>query len=196
MFDARDRLVNDLHTNFMVEASAGTGKTTSMVARMLKLLAEGECQPHQLVAVTFTRKAAAELRERFERQLVATIAELSTSDTIDDQRCRARLEQASANIHQTFVGTIHSFCTQLIRQRPIEFGVQPGFRELEADDGQLLREQAWHENLADLKAVDDPLLYELTSLGLESSQLAECFQNFVEYRDVEHCRVSQLRIST
>lgn len=169
----------------MVEAAAGTGKTTSMVARMLELVAEGACRAEQMAAVTFTRKAAAELRERFQLALAAKIDQLKDSrDSQDAERCQ-RLRVAAHSLNQTFVGTIHSFCAELIRQRPIEFGVNPGFRELEADENQRLMDQAWHENLASMFAAADPLPGELKSLGLETSLLRDCFRNFVEYRDIE-----------
>ena len=169
----------------MVEAAAGTGKTTSMVRRMLKLVAEGVCRAEHMAAVTFTRKAAAELRDRFQHEMAAHIDRWQDSrDANDIQRCQ-RLRAAASSFGQTFIGTIHSFCAELIRQRPIEFGVNPGFRELEADENKRLMDQAWHENLANMIAAADPLLGELQSLGLETSLLRNCFNNFVEYRDVE-----------
>ena len=185
MSNARELLASELHTNFMVEAAAGTGKTTSMVRRMLMLVAEGECKPEQMAAVTFTRKAAAELRERFQHELTVHIQQWQDSrDANELQRCQ-RLRAAKASFGQTFIGTIHSFCAELIRHRPIEFGVNPGFRELEADENQRLMDQAWHENLASMIAAGDPLLGELKSFGLETSLLRNCFNNFIEYRDVE-----------
>ena len=66
---ARDRIKTELHCNFMVEAAAGTGKTTCIVNRMVQLVAKGACDVDRLVAVTFTRKAAAELRDRFQTGL-------------------------------------------------------------------------------------------------------------------------------
>ena len=184
MTDDRERLATQLQTNFMVEAAAGTGKTTSMVKRMLAMLAEGICLPDQIAAVTFTRKAAAELRDRFQSEMLETIQRFSNShDSGDEQRLK-RLHQASTSLGQIFIGTIHSFCAQLIRERPIEFGVHPDFTELEADENSRLMDRAWRENLADLIASSDPLLGQLKSYGLDTSQLRDCFYNFAEYRDV------------
>ena len=61
----RDAIVDWLDVTMLVEASAGAGKTQSMVDRMLALLREGKCRIDTLAAITFTRKAAAELRARF-----------------------------------------------------------------------------------------------------------------------------------
>ena len=66
---SRRRVAEDLDVNLVVEAAAGTGKTTSMVHRMTSLLREGRCRIENLAAVTFTRKAAAELRTRFRQEM-------------------------------------------------------------------------------------------------------------------------------
>jgi len=63
--EQRDHILNDLDSNIVVEAAAGTGKTTSMVGRMVALLLEDKCKISTIAAVTFTKKSASELRERF-----------------------------------------------------------------------------------------------------------------------------------
>ncbi|MDX9755178.1 MAG: UvrD-helicase domain-containing protein, partial [bacterium] len=65
----RDFILHQLDTTILVEAAAGTGKTTSMIGRMTALIREGKCTIDQLAAVTFTRKAAGELRSRFQIEL-------------------------------------------------------------------------------------------------------------------------------
>ena len=62
----RDAIISQLDTTMLVEASAGAGKTRSMVDRMIALVREGKCGVETLAAITFTRKAAAELRGRFQ----------------------------------------------------------------------------------------------------------------------------------
>ena len=178
---ARDRIKTELHCNFMVEAAAGTGKTTCIVNRMVQLVAKGACDVDRLVAVTFTRKAAAELRDRFQTGLRRAATEASSSSTSDETQ---RLQAASDHCGRAFVGTIHSFCASLLRERPIEFGVDPSFRELEEAEDAELREQAWRMNLQDLLATKDPLMEKLHELGLEPGKLKDCFRNFIEYRDV------------
>ena len=65
----------ELDTTLLVEAAAGTGKTTSMIRRMVALLAEGRAAIGRMAAVTFTRKAAAELRDRFQVALEEAVRE-------------------------------------------------------------------------------------------------------------------------
>ena len=70
---ARVRIREDLETNLIVEAGAGSGKTTELIGRMVALVSTGFALVHEIAAVTFTRKSAAELRERFQRRLEGLI---------------------------------------------------------------------------------------------------------------------------
>jgi ATP-dependent helicase/nuclease subunit A len=173
----RDRIQEDLDTTLLVEAAAGTGKTTSMVGRLVRLLATGKCEARHLAAITFTKKAASELRDRFQSK----IAQLSrTSEGIEGERLR----KAVAELDQTFIGTIHSFCAKLLRERPIEAGVDLAFTELEDEDDRLLRVRAWEDFCARLHAAGDPAIQRLVELGLSLSDLRETFSEFAKYPDV------------
>ena len=122
---ARDLLVGELSQNVMVDASAGSGKTQSLSLRMAEGLLQGVYEPAQMAAVTFTRKAAAELRGRL--QIVLETALARESDPVRRQRAADALDQ----LELIFVGTIHSFCSRLLREFPVESGLSPGFRELD-----------------------------------------------------------------
>jgi ATP-dependent helicase/nuclease subunit A len=173
----RDRIVDDLDTNILVEASAGTGKTTSLVARMINLIRLGKCTIDKLAAVTFTRKAAAELRGRFQVGLELT----ARAARGDEQR---RLAAAAEHFERCFLGTIHAFCARLIRERPVEAGVDAEFVELDEATDEELRRQAWAENIARLLVSDDPLVAELDELGVDLGRLAPTFEQFAKYPDV------------
>ena len=108
----------------LVEAAAGTGKTTAMIGRMVALLASGKCRTDTLAAVTFTRKSTAELRARFQIDLEKAARAAKGED-------RARLDAAVATVERCVIGTIHSFCARLLRERPVEAGVDVGFQELD-----------------------------------------------------------------
>ncbi len=154
----RDRIIRELDTSMLVEAAAGTGKTTEMVNRIVALIEAGKCRRDQLVAVTFTRKAAAELQGRL----------------------REKLDRAE----ECVIGTIHSFCARLLRERPVEAGVDPDFVELDEDQDAAVREQAWVNFTNELYAKDDPALDTLEELGLTTADLKKSFLTFAEYPDV------------
>jgi len=174
----RQRIAEELDTTMLVEAGAGTGKTTSMIARMVALLREGKCQIDTLAAVTFTRKAAAEMRARFQVALERAARDESGPS-------RQRLVAAVAHTERCFIGTIHSFCTRLLRERPIEAGVDLVFKELEPEEDKHLMEEAWREYVAELFACDNGLLAELVELGLQIEHLRPAYQSYVLFPDVE-----------
>jgi len=176
---ARDRIRHDLGTTFLVEAGAGSGKTKSLVDRMIALLAGGHAMIDTLAAVTFTRKAAAELRGRFQVALEqARLAE-------KDDAVRARLDAALTGLERSFVGTIHSFCARLLRERPVEAGIDPEFRELEEHEDRVLLEKSWDEYQANARLENEAALRGLDEAGLDPAELEAAFKAIAEFPDVE-----------
>ncbi|MBI4538431.1 MAG: UvrD-helicase domain-containing protein [Gemmatimonadetes bacterium] len=178
---ARDRIRTALDTNLLVEAGAGSGKTTELVQRMVALVAGGRIGVDEIVAVTFTRKAAAELAEAFRDRLEES---LRGAHRAGDQVTVERCDRALRDIDRGFIGTIHSFCARLLRERPIEAGVDPGFRELSAPEEMVLRRHFWHQHLERLAQDGDPILDEIAAVGLEPAQLERCFAQISEHPDV------------
>lgn len=86
---ARERVKTDLRSCLLVEAGAGSGKTSSLVARMASLVREGECRISRMAAVTFTRKAAAEMKARFHLELEKELA--NVQDTVSKENLRRGL---------------------------------------------------------------------------------------------------------
>lgn len=73
---ARERIANNLDTSFLVEAGAGSGKTTSIVGRMIAMIRERKAEARNIAAITFTNKAAAELKGRFRLRLEQELAKM------------------------------------------------------------------------------------------------------------------------
>ena len=120
--DARSTIVEQLDRTLFVEASAGTGKTTSLVDRVVNLVATGTTTLDRIAAITFTEAAAAELRDRV-RQRLEQAADDEGRDGTERQRCR----QGAADLDQAAIRTLHSFAAQLLHERPLEAGLPPGF---------------------------------------------------------------------
>ncbi len=178
--EQRELILRELDRNMLVEAAAGTGKTTSMVERMLALLRSGRCsRTGNMAAVTFTRKAAAELRSRFQVGLERAAREATGEE-------RERLENALAHVEQCFIGTIHSFCARLLRERPVEAGVDLAFEEMDEREDNRLRAEAWEVFAAGLLTHDPHRhLERLNELGLELSDLRDAFATFADFPDVD-----------
>ncbi len=127
---ARDRIRRELESNLIVEAPAGSGKTHSLSSRMVAGIEAGRYRVEEMAAVTFTRKAASELRGRLQLAL----------EEAQRENPSPRLEAALSNLDRMFLGTIHSFCARLVREFPVEAGISPGFCETdEAEDASLRR---------------------------------------------------------
>ncbi|MEO5742370.1 MAG: UvrD-helicase domain-containing protein, partial [Vicinamibacterales bacterium] len=180
---ARKSIVEDLGTSILVEAGAGSGKTHEMASRMAAGVANGHYKIEEMAAVTFTRKAASELRGRFH---LALEAELVRSVRLQADRDRiARIQSALSNLERFFAGTIHSFCAQILRTRPVEAGVSPGFTELDEVEDARIRKQAWRDFLVQARAAGDPTLLELSDAGLKPSELDRAFEVVCNDEDVE-----------
>jgi ATP-dependent helicase/nuclease subunit A len=179
---ARARIVRELDTNLLVEAGAGSGKTTALVDRMVALVRTGTAEVDEIAAVTFTRKAAAELRQRFQTALERELADALASD---DAALAGRLDTALRDIDRAFLGTIHAFCARLLRERPVEAGVDPGFEEVLGAEELRLRRVFWRAHLERMAGSGDPLIGELGSVGLTPSQLEGLFDELVANPDVE-----------
>ena len=188
----RDRIFRELGTNMLVEAAAGTGKTTCMLGRMIALLGTGTCQRiRHLAAVTFTRKAAAELRGRFQVGLERAVREAAGPE-------REHLERALGEMEQCFIGTIHSFCARLLRERPVEARVNLDFREADEEEDELLRREAWERFAARVLAGEEgeyrTLEEELEQLGLGLRDLEPAFVGrFADYPDVDEWPLPECR---
>jgi ATP-dependent helicase/nuclease subunit A len=163
-YAARVRALTELDTNFIVEAGAGSGKTTLMAGRVVALIEDGR-NPESIAAVTFTRKAADELRERIQIAL-----ETAGRD--------------GAIASQVFVGTIHSFCARLLRERPVEAGLDPAFGELDEEQAAQYANDWWNAWLERLHLASDPALTALQGIGVEPTTLVDAFHEFVRYPDV------------
>jgi ATP-dependent exoDNAse (exonuclease V) beta subunit len=122
--DDRERALirrDALDETLVVEAAAGTGKTTELVARIVRILATGRAPISSIAAVTFTEKAAGELKLRL-RQAVEEARRTATAEEAE------HLDAALRKLEEAHVTTIHGFCAELLRERPVEAGIDPLFQ--------------------------------------------------------------------
>ncbi|HPZ43889.1 MAG TPA: UvrD-helicase domain-containing protein [Bacillota bacterium] len=176
---ARKAIVTDLDTCQLVEAGAGSGKTRSLVERMVALIRENKCTVDKIAAVTFTRKAAAELKEKFQLCLERELAREKNKDVRD------RLNRALNDLDRCFLGTIHSFCATLLRERPVEAGLDPDFREIEELEDALLCEQAWEDYLNRVHVENPQALADLNKIDVKPEDLKDIYKMLSGYPDVE-----------
>jgi len=104
-----------MKANVLIEASAGTGKTQALAERLIELV-KGGVQPHEIVALTFSRAAAGEIFERF----VSLLAERAKGDP----SCAEHLRNVVATQHLSQIGTLDSFLMRVVRSFPLELGLE------------------------------------------------------------------------
>src|SRR5437764_14113029 len=100
---ARDAITRDLDDTLIVEAAAGTGKTTELINRILQILATRRASMQEIVAVTFTEKAAGELKLRLREELERERTKTTDRDVAD------ALDEALKTLEEAHVNTIHGF---------------------------------------------------------------------------------------
>jgi len=144
----RELIEKALDVSLLVEAAAGTGKTTALVGRIVAALASGHAELDRIVAVTFTEAAAGELKLRLRGAIEK--ARLDEKRPIAE---RERLRFALPKLEEARVSTIHGFCADLLREHPVDAGVDPYFEVADADTAASVFERAfdrWFETqLAD-----------------------------------------------
>ena len=174
---ARDKIAEALDRNMMVLAGAGAGKTYALVQRMVNAVEKGVVPVDQLAAITFTRKAAGEMRGRF-------FSELKSRAQKADGQDLNRIQNALEKVDQCFIGTIHSFCGQLLRERPVEAGLPPDFSEVEEREEAVMRREAWDQFVQQCFLSEDPRLVKFEDLGLRPEDLYGFFQRRYQFSDV------------
>ena len=134
-FNSRQQQAVTFTRNTVVNASAGTGKTATLVGAYLSQLAQG-IPPGQIVAITFTEKAAAEMRDRLKREVLARVSGVSADGgpELDWRRVLTGLANAP-------ISTIHAFCAGLLKENPLEAGVDPHFVIWDEDESSAVRRE-------------------------------------------------------
>jgi ATP-dependent helicase/nuclease subunit A len=142
---ARERIRTSLDESLIVEASAGTGKTTELVNRIVAVLKRG-AKIQNIAAVTFTQKAAGELKLKLREQLDK------------NRHGEPAVEEALKYLEEASIGTIHAFCAQILRERPVEACVDPAFEELNEQESARMYQSAFRAWLERQLNVDSPAL--------------------------------------
>lgn len=132
-----------LDKNIFVSAGAGTGKTQLLVERFIELLAQKKAEVPEIVAITFTEKAAKEMKDR-----IRDVCTKRASTDLIWEKHKRELENSR-------IGTIHGFCARLIRENPIEVGIDPMSDILDEQEGLILIDKFVHKKILELVEQED-----------------------------------------
>ena len=185
--EARLAISHDLDVTLFVEASAGTGKTTSLVQRVTNLVATGRTTLNRIAAITFTEAAAAELRDRIR----ASLEQASQDNTLGKEE-RDRCRQGVVDLDMADISTLHSFAGGLLRERPLEAGLPPAFETSDEIVAGITFNERW-DNWVDRHLDGDtdlePHLAMALTLGVSLERIKTIAQEFHRnYSDLAETR--------
>ena len=180
---SRRIIEEDLDATLFVEASAGTGKTTSLVKRVVNLVATGRTTLKKIAAITFTEAAASELRDRVRQGLEVASADASRS-MVERKACARGIE----DLDQAAMQTLHSFAATLLHERPLEAKLPPGFETTDEITAGIRFDEEWEDWIDDMLEEDSVLAPHLAlalTLGMTLGHLRSTAREFHEnYADI------------
>jgi len=155
---ARERAIKTLDRHVFLDAGAGCGKTHVLVSRYLHILdSSPDASPREIIAATFTKKAAAEMKERLRGECRARTG----------GEDRAKWERIARELETAPIDTIHGLCSRLLHENAVAGQVDPNFAVLEETDARLMLEEAVRRTLLDRLTGDSETAAELVAnLGI------------------------------
>ncbi|WP_136591485.1 UvrD-helicase domain-containing protein [Salinigranum halophilum] len=169
--EQEDALVID--RNVAITAGAGTGKTTTLTKRYVQILESNpESTPKDIVTITFTRKAAAELRSRVRKEVYKKLAAADSDDT------HTRWRTVLNDLEEGYIHTIHAFCARILRENAVQAPVPMGFDVLDEDAAAGLQRDVVVDHLE----MEDPDIEQLTQLFSDRDWLVNILVGLLKKR--------------
>jgi len=176
---SRDAIRSQLGICVWVEAGAGSGKTTELVNRLVNLIVDKGVPLDEIAAITFTKKAAGELKTRVQDGIERAYRNEAAPEK------KARLEKALGSMESLFAETIHAFCMQILRERPIEARVPPDFDLMEDAEDAMIRARVLHGRLERLRRDNAVWWEQLRAAGIGPREMELVFETLCEHAEVD-----------
>lgn len=166
-------LATDYQRNLAVTAGAGTGKTAVLTKRIIKILTEKGHFLDRLLIVTFTDKAAVEMKERIYRTIEDELAQKKTP----------HLQRLKDTFFNNYISTFHAFCAALLREYPIEARLDPYFRVLDETDKVFFLRRVINKTLRDLAQEKENKDIHLLSGEFSRTAMADAVFTIIQKRE-------------
>jgi len=165
--------------NISVTAGAGTGKTLLLVERYIDILLKEDVDIKEILAITFTKKAAAEMKER-----VAKRVEELINTELPGPYLR-KLMDVRDRLNSVYISTVHSFCARILREFPVESGLDPDFRQINEMQQRLIVDEVLNEEIAEMEQEESQWLDMFRLFG--ETRITEMLQTALDHRyEMEH----------
>jgi len=174
----QQKAIDTLDQSVLVSAAAGSGKTAVLVERIIQIVLRGRADVDQMLVVTFSNAAAAEMKNKVNRALKARIRESSGED-------RERLRQQLDKMPGAYISTFHSFAMRVIREFFYKIDREPSFRI--ADDSRiaLMKQEAMDELFEQCFEQDD---------RIEGGSFRDFLRHYSAVRDEDQLKDNMLAI--
>ncbi|MDY0236202.1 MAG: UvrD-helicase domain-containing protein [Gudongella sp.] len=182
----RDMLLTEFDKNYMVEAGAGAGKTTLIISRIInQILIEDKrykrpLKLDEIAAITFTEKAASELKQKVMKKLY------EASEERESGAEKEVLKEAIALIDDQYVGTIHSFCREILIASGFESSIGSDFKVIEPIEDGEIKELVWRKYLVSQQKNLQTLFEKINEQGLDITVAKSAFMTLLNY---EHAQI-------
>lgn len=168
----RLQILNDFAPNILIEAGAGSGKTTILVNRILNQIKNTEISLDKMVAITFTEKAAIGLQERFQENLFK-------AHTQAEGEQKEKLKRAIEDMDKIHISTIHSFCSSMLKEMPFEAGLSLDFTIVRDDQDAVFKKGIFAQFCENDQTAFDPEISEIKlrmgEVAINPDSLADTF---------------------
>lgn len=184
--ELRARVLNDFDKNFMVEAGAGAGKTTLIISRIINQISNDDkrysrpLKLDEIAAITFTEKAASELKQKVMKKLYQVLEERESEEE------KKALKSAIELIDDQYVGTIHSFCREILVASGFESSIGSDFKLIEPAEDLEIKELVWRKYILSQQESLQPLFEKINDQGLSISVAKSAFLSLLNY---EHAKI-------
>ncbi|MFC1869612.1 UvrD-helicase domain-containing protein, partial [Thermodesulfobacteriota bacterium] len=169
----------DYNRNMVVTSGPGAGKTRILSHRFcFILLTDDSVSIPQILTLTFTEKAAEEMKGRIYKMLQRLDTDLGTSG---DYALISKIREAKQQFHKNRISTIHAFCASLLREHPVESGIDPGFAVIQGARQRRLMERSIEVGISSVWQLDRDLLMPLLHSFGGRNNLIRAVANVIEH---------------
>lgn len=182
----REMLLTEFHKNYMVEAGAGAGKTTLIISRIINQILNDDkrygrpLRLDEIAAITFTEKAASELKQKVMKKLY------EASEDRNSEVEKEVLKSALDLIDDQYVGTIHSFCREILITSGFESSIGSDFKVIEPTEDDEIKELVWRKYIVKEQKNLEALFQKINDQGLSITVAKSAYMTLLNY---EHAQI-------
>lgn len=169
---SQKQAINSSGHNILVSASAGSGKTSVLVERVIQKIIGGE-DVDRLLVVTFTEAAASEMKERIRSAIV------KKTNEVKDAELQNHLLMQLNKLNNAHISTLHAFCMSIIRNYYYVIDLDPSFRIMDTTESELMKENVWSDLREELYEKDEDGQFALLTRNFSSDRTDDGLQTLV-----------------